>query len=130
MVFFLAFIHCTKMEWTCTEVERYPDGDNMSKSSTYVQFAGKFLDFLEDHEYTPQEFRDGLRRKMGKNAPSLSTIYMCLRGQRLLPVQVILFMQAHYGWEIRWRHSLPMQDLNGAEVKDTGVMLPGAGGWK
>ena len=97
----------------------------MTKSSTYVQFAGKLLDFIEEHEYSPQEFHDELRRGMGKNAPSMSTIYMCLRGQRLLPVQVILFMQAHYKWEIRWRHSLPLQNLDGVEMKETGVTLPG-----
>ena len=94
-------------------------------SAPYVPFATKLLDFLEDKELSPMAFHNDLRMHMGADAPSSSTVYMCLRGQRLLPMEAVLFMQERYGFKCRWRHVLPMKNKEGARVKANDLLLPG-----
>lgn len=97
----------------------------MKSGAPYVQFATKLLDFLEVHDLSPMAFHNDLRMHMGADALSSSTIYMALRGQRLLPMEVVLFMQERYGFKLKWRHVLPLKNKSGARVKMNDLMLPG-----
>jgi hypothetical protein len=96
----------------------------MKSGAPYVQFATKLLDFLEDHDLTPMGFHNDLRMHMGADAPSSSTVYMTLRGQRLLPMEVVLFMQERYGFKLKWRYVLPLKNKAGARVKSNDLTLP------
>lgn len=97
----------------------------MKIGAPFIQFALKFRDFLESHGLIPTTFHADLRFHMKDSAPSLSTVYMAFYGQRLLPLETLLFMEQRYGFKVKWRDVLPVRNLDGAAMKTAQLALPG-----
>lgn len=97
----------------------------MKIAAPYIQFALKFRAFLDEHGFSVTTFHDDLRLHMREAAPSLSTVYMAFYGQRLLPLDAILFMQKRYKFAIDWREIRPVKNLQGAAMKSPQLALPG-----
>lgn len=96
----------------------------MKIGAPFIQFAVKFRDFLDDHGFNPSTFHADLRYHMGKDACSLSTVYGAFYGQRMLPMEVIIFMQQRYSFKIKWQETLPVK-VNGLTSKTNQMSLPG-----
>ncbi len=96
----------------------------MKIGAPFIQFAVKFRDFLDGHGLNPSTFHADLRYHMGKDACSLSTVYGAFYGQRLLPMEVLLFMQQRYGFKVKWQEIIPAK-VNGISTKTNQMSLPG-----
>lgn len=98
----------------------------MKIGAPYITFATHFRAFLKKKRYaSPSDFHKDLQSNMGKNAPSLSSIWAAFYGARALPLEAILFMADRYGFEIDWRDVLPIRNLDGAVMKSNQLALPG-----
>lgn len=96
----------------------------MKIGAPFIQFAVKFRDFLDGHGLNPSTFHADVRYHMGKDACSLSTVYGAFYGQRMLPMEVLLFMQQRYQFKVKWQEVMAVK-VNGISVKSNQLALPG-----
>lgn len=103
----------------------------MRSGAPFLQFALKFRTFLDEHGFMEGEsyrldlFHDDLRLQMGKKACALKTVYAAFYGTRTLPMEVVLFMKERFGWKVKWRDTLPVENLQGVPMKTAQMSLPG-----
>lgn len=98
----------------------------MTVGAIHYQAAVHFRRFLDDKGFrSPSEFHRDLVSSMGKYAPSLSTVWGAFYGERLLPIETILFMRERYEFKLTWRDVLPTRSKEGADHKRNQLSLPG-----
>lgn len=96
------------------------------KGAPYIEFAVRFRQFLEDRDFrNPSEFHRAMVTSMGKEAPSLSEVYMVFYGQRVFRSHILLYMSERYGFRVGWRATLSAKDTNGVRKKTNQLALPG-----
>lgn len=98
----------------------------MTVGAIHYQAAVHFRRFLEDRGFhSPSDFHRDLVNSMGKYAPSLSSVWGAFYGERLLPLETILFMRERYGFKLTWRDVLPTRTKEGVHQKRNQLSLPG-----
>lgn len=98
----------------------------MKKGAPYIAFACVLREFLRSNNYaSPGELHRDLKLMMGRYAPSASSVWMSFYGERLLPLEAILYMQQRLGFKCVWSETLSTESPSGASLSSNQLALPG-----